>query len=126
MGVYFTHKGDFNNVEKWFNSLLNREYLNVLSYYGQMGVQALRSATPKDTGLAATSWNYQIEYDGTCSRLVFTNDDIEGGCSVVILVDRGHATKDGKWVPGKHFINNALDPIIKQLNDAVWKEATNG
>lgn len=123
MGVYFTHKGDFNKVEKWFNSLLNRDYLNVLSAYGQMGVQALRSATPRDTGLAASSWNYQIEHGLTSTKLVFTNDDIEGGCSVVILVDRGHATKDGGWVPGMHFIDDALDPIIKKLNDAVWKEA---
>ena len=125
MGVYFTHKGDFNKVEKWLNSLMNKDYLNVLSFYGQMGVEALRRATPLDTGLAASSWGYQIEHDKETTRLVFTNDDIEGGCSVVILVDRGHASKDGDWVPGKHFIDEALDPVIKKLNDAVWKEVTN-
>lgn len=124
MGVYFTHKGDFSKTEKWFNSLLNRDYLNVLSTYGQMGVSALRRATPRDSGLAASSWGYQIEHNPLHTKLVFTNDDIEGGCSVVILIDRGHATKSGSWVPGYHFIDEALDPVIKKLNDAVWKEAT--
>lgn len=125
MGVSFTHKGDFNKVEKWLNSLLHLDYLNMLDMYGRMGVDALRAATPIDTGLASSSWNYEIKHDGSNTSLIWTNDDIEGGCSVVILVDRGHCTKSGGWVPGRHFIDEALDPVIKQLSDAVWKEATN-
>lgn len=122
--VYFTQKGDFNKVQKWLNSLLNKDYLNVLSQYGQKGVNALRAATPVDSGLAASSWNYQISLERGYTTLAWTNDDIEGGCSVVILIDRGHATKSGSWVPGLHFIDTALDPIIKELEDAVWREVT--
>ena len=124
MGVTITQKGDFNKVEKWLNSLLHRDYLNVLAKYGQMGVDALRSATPIDTGLAANSWRYQIERDRDTTSIAWINDDIEGGCSVVILIDRGHATKSGSWVQGLHFIDKALDPVIKQLEDAVWREVT--
>lgn len=124
MGIYFTHKGNFNKVEKWFNSLLNMDYLNMLSQYGEKGVVALRAATPIDTGLAASSWRYEIGHNGESTTLTWINDDIEGGYSVVILVDRGHATKSGGWVPGKHFVDTTLDPIIKELSDAVWKEAT--
>ena len=122
--VYFTQKGDFNKVQKWLNSLLNKDYLNVLSQYGQKGVNALRAATPVDSGLAASSWNYQISLERGYTTLTWTNDDIEGGCSVVILIDRGHATKSGSWVPGLHFIDTALDPIIKELEYAVWREVT--
>ena len=122
--VYFTQKGDFNKVQKWLNSLLNKDYLNVLSQYGQKGVNALRAATPVNSGLAASSWNYQISLEKGYTTLTWTNDDIEGGCSVVILIDRGHATKSGSWVPGLHFIDTALDPIIKELEDAVWREVT--
>lgn len=122
--IYFTQKGDFNKVQKWLNSLLNKDYLNVLSTYGQKGVNALRAATPVDSGLAASSWNYQISLERGYTTLAWTNDDIEGGCSVVILIDRGHATKSGSWVPGLHFIDTALDPIIKELEDAVWREVT--
>lgn len=122
--IYFTQKGDFNKVQKWLNSLLNKDYLNLLSQYGQMGVNALVAATPVDSGLAAASWNYEISMERGATTLTWTNDDIEGGCTVVILLDRGHATKSGSWVPGLHFIDQALDPIIKQLEDAVWREVT--
>ena len=89
-----------------------------------MGVDALRAATPIDTGLAADSWRYQIERDRDTTSIAWINDDIEGGCSVAILIDRGHATKSGSWVQGLHFIDQALDPVIKQLEDAVWREVT--
>lgn len=125
MGVYFTHKGNFNRVEKWLNSLLNLDYLNMLSTYGQRGVEALRAATPIETGLAASSWRYEIGHDGKSTTLAWINDDIEGGYSVILLIDRGHATKSGSWVPGKHFVEEALDPIINELSEAVWGEVTN-
>ena len=121
-GVYFTQKGDFNKAQKWLNSLLNKDYLNVLSQYGQRGVEALRAATPIDSGLAANSWNYQISLELGATSIAWTNSDIEGGCSVVLLIDRGHATKSGSWVPGLHFIDEALDPIIKEMENAVWRE----
>lgn len=115
MGVEIVHHGNFNNTEKYLKSLLNEEYFKILDYYGRKGVDALRSATPIDTGLAASSWDYKIEQDGKNTILVWTNDDIEGGCNVAILVDRGHATKSGSWVTGKHFIDQAIAPVIAEL-----------
>lgn len=115
MGVYFTHKGDFKNTEKYFKSLLNRDYLKILDTYGKKGVEALRAATPVDTGLAASSWNYEIKTENGTVSLIWTNDDIEGGINVVILVDRGHVSKSGSWVPGQHFIDEAISPIIAEL-----------
>ncbi len=124
MGVYITQKGDFNNVEKWLNSLLNRDYLNIISEYGQKGVDALRKATPIDSGLAASSWGYEIQQGLWTTTIVWTNSDIEGGCSVVLLLDRGHATKSGSWVSGLHFIDDAIDPVIDDLVQAVCKGVT--
>lgn len=115
MGVSFTHKGDFSKTEKYFKSLQNKDYLSILDKYGKMGVEALRAATPIDSGLAASSWGYTIEHDNGQVRLIWTNDDIEGGINVVILVDRGHVTKSGTWVPGQHFIDPAISPIIAQI-----------
>ena len=113
--ITFSHKGDFSKTEKFFNFLLHRDYLNVLERYGQMGVEALRAATPVDTGLLASSWSYKIENQDGKTRLVWTNNDIEGGINVAVLIDRGHATRSGTWVPGAHFIDDAIDPIIEQI-----------
>ena len=115
MGVYFTQKGDFSKTDKYFKSLLERDYLKILDNYGRKGVEALRAATPVDTGLAASSWNYEIKSDKGVVSLIWTNSDIEGGINVVILVDRGHVSKSGSWVPGQHFIDEAISPIIAEL-----------
>jgi len=115
MGVEITQKGNFNNTEKYFKSLLNKDYLKILDYYGRKGVDALRAATPIDTGLASESWDYRIEGTSEKTSLIWTNNDIEGGCNVVILIDRGHATKSGSWVPGLHFIDEAISPIIAEI-----------
>ena len=57
-GITFRHKGDFSKTEKFFNALLKLDYINVLERYGKAGVAALASATPKDDGTTASSWNY--------------------------------------------------------------------
>lgn len=115
MGVYFTQKGDFKNTEKYFKSLLEKDYLKILDFYGQKGVEALMAATPVDSGLAASSWGYSIEQENGQTKLVWYNSDIEGGYNIVILIDRGHATKSGSWVPGLHFIDETISPIIAEL-----------
>ncbi len=40
-GITVRHKGDFSKTEKFFNSLLKLDYLNVLERYGQAGVAGL-------------------------------------------------------------------------------------
>lgn len=114
-GIYFTHKGDFKKTEEYFKSLMNKDYLKILETYGQKGVEALMDATPVDSGLAASSWGYSIEQENGQTRLVWTNSDIEGGYNIVVLIDRGHATKSGSWVPGLHFIDETISPIIAEL-----------
>ena len=114
-GIYFTHKGDFSKTEEYFKSLMRKDYLKILETYGQRGVDALMAATPVDSGLAASSWGYSIEQENGQTKLIWTNSDVEGGYNIVILIDRGHATKSGSWVPGLHFIDEAISPIIAEL-----------
>lgn len=114
-GVYFTHKGDFSKTEEYFKSLMRKDYLKIIEAYGQRGVDALMAATPVDSGLAASSWGYSIEQENGQTKLIWTNSDVEGGYNIVILIDRGHATKSGSWVPGLHFIDEAISPIIAEL-----------
>ena len=122
MSITFHQKGNFSKTEKFFNMLLHQDWKNLLDRYGRMGVTALQTATPKDTGLAASSWNYVIEKDEKGYHLSWINEDIEGGYSVVILIDKGHVTKDGGWFPGYHFIDETLDPIIHKLAKEVTFE----
>lgn len=121
-GITFTHRGNFNNTEKFFNKLLGKDYLNVLERYGQIGVDALSSATPKDTGLTASSWSYEITHNGENSSIIFTNSNIQNGCNIAILLQYGHGTRNGGYVQGRDYINPAIQPIFDRIASDAWKE----
>lgn len=123
MKVWTSNKGDFNNTFTWLKSLNTKSEM-ILHKYGELGVDALRAATPKDTTLASDSWGYTIERSGGSYKLVFHNYDIEGGYNVALLIQYGHGTGTGGYVLGIDYINPALRPIFDQLADEMWKEIT--
>lgn len=122
MGISVRHKGDFRKTEKLLKKSLGINYRDILEKYAKQGVAALSSATPIDTGLAASSWGYEIIQNGSSISIVWTNDDIENGFPVVLMLQYGHATRGGGYVQGRDFINPALRPIFDKLADAAWKE----
>ena len=124
-GITFRHKGDFSNTEKFFNSLLKLDYLNVLERYGQAGVAALASATPKDSGLTAASWDYEITHNGKETTIAFTNSNISNGVNIAIILQYGHGTKGGGYVAGRDYINPAIQPIFDKMANEAWREVTN-
>ena len=118
------HKGNFNNIERFFNRVLNRDYLNILSDYAQIGVNALREATPSESGETADSWDYEIESGDGVTRIYFTNDNRNDGANVVILLMYGHGTRNGGYVEGLDFVSPTLAPIFHDLADNIWREVT--
>lgn len=123
--IKMTHRGSFRNAERFFDNAtgkqLSRRLRTAFEKYGAKGVEALRSATPKDSGLTADSWSYRIEDWG----IGFCNSNIKEGYSVALLIQYGHATKNGGFVEGIDFINPALRPIFNQLAEECWKEVKN-
>ena len=118
------HRGDFNNIERFFNRVLKKNYLNILNSYAQEGVRALREHTPVDTGKTRDSWNYEIEDRNGITTVTFTNDCIENGQCVAILLYYGHGTRNGGYVEGIDYISPALGPVFYELADAMWREVT--
>ena len=61
--VKMTSRGSFSNAERFFDNSkdLSRRLRTAFERYGAQGVEALRSATPKNSGLTANSWSYTIE-----------------------------------------------------------------
>ena len=120
--ITFKEKGDLKKTTMFLEKCLQPFDLGILNKYGQMGVEALREASPIDTGLMAHSWYYEIESTMDGAKITWSNSDVEGGYNVAILVQYGHGTKSGKYVPGKDFINPAMRPIFEQLKDKLLKE----
>ena len=124
MGISFKTKGDFKKTEKFLKKSLGKDYISIMKQYGELGVAQLRAASPVDTGLMASSWRYEITQKGSSISLEFHNDDVEHGRNVAILVQYGHALKNGYYVQGRDFINPALQPIFDDLAEKAWKEVT--
>jgi len=122
--IKITQKGDFSKTERFFNRLLRKNYLNIIADYANRGIEALKQATPENTGKTADSWSYEIVKGKGKTTLYFTNSNIQNGCSVAILLIYGHGTRNGGYVEGNDFVTSALRPIFQELADKIWREVT--
>ena len=115
-------KGDFKNSEKFFNGAITKlpsAIRSIFAKYGQMGVEALRTYTPQDTGETANSWSYEIHNWGISWN---NSKNIGTDAPLAILIQYGHGTRNGGYVQGIDYINPALRPIFDQIADECWKE----
>lgn len=123
--ISFSHKGDFSKTVNFLNKVSNGNYISSrLEKYAQKGVNALRMATPVDTGLTAASWGYKIEQDSDSVRIVWTNVNRKNGVLIAIILQYGHATGTGGYVQGRNYIEPAIEPIFDEIANSVWKEVT--
>ena len=116
------HKGNFNNLEKLINVVLKRNYLNILSEYGRKGIDALRAATPVDTGLTRDSWSFEIISRRGKTSICFLNNNISNGVLIAIILQYGHGTRNGGFVQGVDYINPAVRPIFEQIANEAWEK----
>ena len=122
--IRFKHKGDFSKTIRYFERVKKTTQNVDFSKYGEAGVAALSAATPTETGLAAQSWYYEIVEKNGIVEINFNNSDIEGGVPIAIILQYGHATRNGGWVEGRDYINPAIQPIFDQIVNDAWKEVT--
>lgn len=117
-------KGDFKKTRTFLKKTKNLNPRAILDKYGQQGLALLQDATPKDTGLTARSWYYEITNEGDCYYLSFYNSNIQNGMRIAVILDIGHGTKNGGYVRGRNYIKPAIRPIFDQIAAAAWKEVT--
>ena len=122
--ISFRQKGDFSNLTNFFERAKEIVNKSDLDYYGQLGVQALQSATPRDTGLTAESWYYKITHKPGSTSISFHNSNIQDGVPIAIILQYGHSTATGGWVQGRDYINPAVQPIFDDIVKKAWKEVT--
>lgn len=119
--ISFSHSGSFDKTTAWLRKLQRLPLDQIVRAEAQKGVQALAAATPKDSGLAASSWGYQIKKTATSLTIEWTNSDVENGFPVAVMIQYGHGTGTGGYVQGIDFINPAMRPIFDQIAQTVWK-----
>lgn len=123
--IKVTTKGSFKNTERFLKTDRSRKIIKILEKYGEAGVEALYNATPKQTGLTAESWNYEIWRDGDKYSVFWTNSNIQNGIRIAVILDLGHATGAGGYVEGRNYIKPAIQPVFDTIAGDAWKEVKN-
>ena len=120
--IVFRQKGNFSKTEK----MLKEKSIDIkkIKKYADLGIEALMSNTPKDTGLTASSWYYTIEKDNGIIKITYCNSNIQDGVPIAVILQYGHATNNGGWVEGKDYINPSIQPIFDEIVNKMWKEVT--
>lgn len=120
--ISFRQKGDFKKLTGYLERVKEVFNIGILDKYGEEGVEALRSATPKDTGLTSESWQYKISRGNGSITISFENTNFQNGVPIAIILQYGHATRFGGYVQGVNYINPALRPIFERIAEGAWEE----
>lgn len=126
-GITIEAKGNFSKTYQALNKLnlfSTYKLMSILEKYGKEGLNALQSTTPKDSGLTADSWSYDIQVEKDKVTISWNNSNIHDGVPIAVLIQYGHGTGTGGYVQGVDYINPAMHPIFKQIADSAWKEVS--
>jgi len=121
---YLESRGSFDKTEQYLRNLSKLRIDVILKSSGRLGVDALKKATPRDSGLASESWGFEVSNNKGSVEIVWTNSDIENGFPVAIMLQYGHGTGTGGYVQGIDYINPAMKPVFDKIAEDVWKAVT--
>lgn len=123
--VKLTTRGTFKRSENFLKRMLKLDIRDILNRYGEQGVEALRQATPKRTGLTSESWSYEVHIYRGGASLEFLNSNYNDGVPIALILQYGHATGWGGYVQGIDYINPALRSVFDNIQTQVWEEVQN-
>lgn len=123
--ISFSQKGDFSKLTSFLEKIKEIVRMGNLDKFGRQGIEALSAATPIDTGLTSASWEYKIENQKGSASITFYNNNIQNGVPIAIILQYGHATRNGGWVQGRDYINPAIQPVFDRIAEEAWREVKN-
>ena len=121
MSITVSYKGDLKNTMNFLKSSKRIKMKNI-EYFAELCIERLKEETPVKTGLTRDSWEYTIERDNKGVIVNINNTNIQNGINIAVLLDIGHATKDGRYISGLHFINPIINYTFREIIDNTWKE----
>lgn len=127
MRIKTSSSGNWDETMRWLNRVKvpNRpETVSHLKIIGQQGVSSLASATPiGDTGETARGWDYNLNLTRSTATLSFINrGHPEAKVNVALLINNGHGTGTGGYVPPIPYIVPALRGVYRTFDDTIWKK----
>lgn len=124
--IEYHQQGDFSKTRGFLNAIKEMKIYSILEVYGQQGVSVLAAATPKKTGETASSWTYATKVTPTEVSITWSNTKVgsDGSTPIALLIQLGHGTRNGGYVPPNDYINPAMKPLFDEATEAVWRVVT--
>jgi hypothetical protein len=122
--IEFTSSGSFDNMEKFLKAMQKKDFRKVMEAEAERGKQALIKATPRNSGITASSWGYKIGQNKGSITITWTNSHVNEGVPIAVILQYGHGTGTGGYVQGIDYINPAMKPIFDSIADKIWKAVT--
>lgn len=114
--------GDFSKSKSFLKNILKKTKELSLDEWGRIGVDALSSATPIDTGKTAASWYYTVVNSRSGLKLTWNNKNVNEGVNIALIIQYGHVGRNGVYIEGRDYINPALRPVFDKIAETAWKE----
>ena len=123
MKVSFDMKGDFDGALSWLKRVSESKPTMVANSIGREGERSLASHTPKDTGKTAAGWKSEVTTKGHVTEIAWVNNaHPEASVNIAKLIEVGHGTGTGGYVPPHPYIKQAMDPIFSNAGDKIARE----
>lgn len=121
-----TSSGSFKKTEDFLMLMKSNRIFEVLRRHAQNGREALRAATPVESGETANSWGYRIINEKGRHGIEWFNTHVNDGANIALLIQYGHGTGTGGYVAGIDYINPAIRPVFDEILEDVWRQVRNG
>lgn len=123
--IQITSSGSTASIEKFLREAGQTNNIRArIVRVADAGLQALKAATPVDSGLTAGSWSYEIVEQGDGILISWLNSNMNQGRNIAVLIRYGHGTRNGGYVPAHDFITPATKPIFDNIANEAWKAVT--
>lgn len=112
-------KNNNHKTEKYLYRALYIIDYNKLKKIADDSINDFILASP--TSEISEGWSYDIISDKKKVSLFFNNSANQNGENIAIIIDLGHGTIDGNWVPGKNYLSEPIKKTYEKLLDVTWR-----
>lgn len=120
--ITFKNKGKFQKLDVYFKKSIEITKTKKINIVAEECIRLLSEATPRDTGLTASSWKYEIRDEKNRKVLSISNTNVVDGTNIAFVLDIGHVTNNGVWIEGRHYIEPAVRDAYNKILNNTWKE----
>lgn len=119
-------KGDFKNIERMLKRYAKLDTSSSMQQIGNKVVSTLASNTPVDSSELRNGWQAITEKTSSGTELaIINNSHPETPTNLAVMLEYGHYTGTGGWVPANPFIKRSVNGMYKAFLKQLNKELSN-